>query len=260
MGIKDIVRSVIYFDQNVLRSRLEPTWLAANYLGSSKRRKALAQVAHYAHGRLLDVGCGNKPYREIFAPYVQTYIGLDYPPTASSRQIRVSSIDLYADALALPLAAAQVDTLLASEVIEHLSDTQQAFAEFYRVLRPGGTVILTVPFLYPVHGQPDYYRFTLLGLKEVARRHGLETLFQAPLGSFWTFFAEMFNIYLNYKLFGGTPLRWVLSVLLRPLLWAVTALNNALALAFEWLHPESSFFRGSVVVLRKSAPIDSKEH
>jgi len=120
----------------------------------------------FSTGRLLDVGCGVKPYLPIFAPKVSTYIGVDIDEHRRA-------IDCRGAATALPFLSNQFDTVLFTEVLEHVPDPVLAIKEIYRVLRPGGKLILSAPQVYWLHEEPlDFYRFTKYGLLELLRRAG----------------------------------------------------------------------------------------
>lgn len=158
------------------RSPLNPYWIELRWL-----RKAGEQLAPHAHGLLLDVGVGERPYGQLFARHVKQYIGLEYPPMADNlspgiwqllERIR-GIIDVWGDGHRLPFRAQSVDTLLSMEVLEHVPDPDKFVAEFARVLKPGGTLMITVPFMAPLHQLPfDYYRYTPGGLEALLERNG----------------------------------------------------------------------------------------
>jgi len=127
------------------------------------------QVEHYLYslnlsefGSVLVVGAGRDPYRDLF-PQAKDYLRFDI--------MRVPGItDVVGDALAMPFESERFECILATEVFEHLSNPFAFVAEVHRVLKPGGTVVLTVPFMYHQHADPyDYWRPT---------RKALLTLFE----------------------------------------------------------------------------------
>jgi SAM-dependent methyltransferase len=124
----------------------------------------------YAHrdligGTLLDAGAGNQPYGTWYAPLVKRAVSVDAAP--------ISGLDALAMVDYLPFGDTQFDTVLATEVLEHVDDAERAVAEIYRVLRPGGHLLATVPYLYPTHEPPyDFRRFTHYGLQRLLERHG----------------------------------------------------------------------------------------
>ena len=129
----------------------------------------LAAQAGLLHGRLLDNGCGNQPYRQWYEPFVDEVVTLD---ATTGDGVAVLG---FADQL--PFADQSFDSVLATEVFEHVQNVERAAAEMFRVLRPGGIALVTVPYLYPTHEAPyDFRRFTHFGLADLVRRHGFELL------------------------------------------------------------------------------------
>jgi SAM-dependent methyltransferase len=129
-----------------------------------------AWVRAGAHGLVLDIGSADGRARE----WIENceYVGLDYPTTAIA--MYGTRPDVFADGAALPFADATFDTVLLLEVLEHVADARAVLAEIARVLKPGGVLLLSVPFLYPLHDAPhDYRRFTAPGLEAAVRRAGL---------------------------------------------------------------------------------------
>ncbi|HEY5952018.1 MAG TPA: class I SAM-dependent methyltransferase [Kofleriaceae bacterium] len=145
------------------------TFASASWLSSWWLQRAMESTRPYARGILLDVGCGVAPYRGFYS--VDRHITCDWPGTVHDRR----DIDVYASADALPFARACCDTVLCTEVLEHLKQPAVAIAEAARVLRPGGHLILSVPFLYGIHEQPvDFFRFTEHGLRALLVANDLE--------------------------------------------------------------------------------------
>jgi SAM-dependent methyltransferase len=148
---------------------LHPQWLARTP-GYARER----WVAANARGDVLDVGCGRADLGARL-PDIRSYVGLDYPTTAIG--LYDSRPHVFADAAALPLADASVDTVLLLDVIEHVAEPERALAEAARVLRAGGVALVTVPFAYPLHDEPhDYQRFTRHGLARRCTAAGFATV------------------------------------------------------------------------------------
>ncbi len=154
-------------------------WRDADYLSMRALLSDLRECRAWARGRLLDIGCGNQPYRELFIPFIREYVGLD-------RDWRESQPDVMGDALWLPFPAETFDTVLMIQVLEHLPDPLGAMGEVRRVLKRGGRVILTAPQYWRVHEEPhDYYRFTRFGLAHLAQQNGLRVLQVKAQGGAW---------------------------------------------------------------------------
>lgn len=108
-------------------------------------------------GDVLVIGAGKEPYHALM-PVSSSICCTDIEPGAG--------IDIVADAHVLPFTDGSFDAVIAIEVFEHLRDPKLATAEIHRVLRSGGKAIVTVPFMFRVHGDPhDYQRFTATGLE-----------------------------------------------------------------------------------------------
>jgi SAM-dependent methyltransferase len=141
----------------------------------------LRRWASQCKGLVVDVGCG----RQRIRPYLDAgcqYLGTDYFKTATD--LYLSRPDLYADARVLPLADGCADTVLLLEVLEHMAEPERALREARRVLRAGGRVIVSVPFIYPVHDAPfDFQRWTPRGLQDALARNGFELVEYRSVGS-----------------------------------------------------------------------------
>src|SRR4051794_28733178 len=135
-----------------------------NWLPARLNERGLRRHLSLCHGDLLDVGCGEKPYESLIAPYVERYVGLDHPETLQARD----RVDVWGDATALPFEAGSFDTVLLMHVLEHIEDPWLALREARRVLRPGGAVVIAVPFMWGIHEGPrDFYPFTHFWLEHM---------------------------------------------------------------------------------------------
>ena len=118
------------------------------------------------HGSLLDVGCGEMPFRNCL-PADVAYTGIDVPQAAAFA-MRGSDAVIPFDGRSIPFPDASFDTVLCTEVLEHAASPRQLVGEIERVLKPGGTLIATVPFSARVHYAPyDFHRFTKFALAEM---------------------------------------------------------------------------------------------
>jgi len=158
-GPARVVGGVPYSDRNTTLSLLP---------GAAVGRWLAAQ-APLVHGRLLDLGCGNQPFRAWYQPLAKEITAADAAPLPGVVVIDPSG--------PLPFEDASFDTVLCTSVLEHMENAELAMAEIARILAPGGHALVTVPFLYPTHEAPyDFWRFSYLGLRSLVRRHGLEVV------------------------------------------------------------------------------------
>jgi SAM-dependent methyltransferase len=164
--------------------------------------KLLEATAPRARGRLLDVGCGNKPYEPIFRPYVSEYIGIEHEAMFAHTQSanRADKPDLYYDGKRLPFDDASFDTVLNVQVLEHTPEPQHLVREMGRVLRPGGLLIVSVPFSFRLHEEPhDYFRYTPHGLRVLMENANLDVEEFIPQGDLWSVLGHKLNSYLAFR-------------------------------------------------------------
>lgn len=152
----------------------------------------------HARGRLLDLGCGKVPFYAAYRDSIRESTCVDWPQTLHCNP----HIDVYCDLTQpLPFDSGSFDTVLSSDVIEHLPDPVLAFQEMGRMLRPGGKLLLNTPFLYMLHEVPhDYYRHTRYSLERLTRLGGMEVLELAEIGGLQDVFCDLVS-----KTLGGIP-------------------------------------------------------
>lgn len=156
-------------------------------------RDAVLRHQEFVGGTVLDLGCGSRPYEAFFNGRVKRWIGADYPSTGHPPALR---LDLFADAMQLPLAGESFDTVLCTQVLEHVPEPMDVLREAWRVLRPGGHLVLTAPQYNALHGEPqDFYRYTKYGLDHMARKAGFAVKTIEPIGGFLSLFAFLTTIH-----------------------------------------------------------------
>ena len=165
------------------------------YLARSALQQAMRDCAKSLDGRLLDVGCGTKPYRRLF--HVADYVGLDIDsPVARARGVA----DVFYAGAEFPFEAASFDAVLCNQVLEHVFNPDEFLSEIARVLRPGGKLLLTVPFVWDEHEQPwDYARYSSFGLKALLEKQGLRIVSHKKLRADVSVLFQLANAYW-YKL------------------------------------------------------------
>lgn len=141
-------------------------------------------------GRLLDAGCGVKPYSLIYDALVEESIGVDTENCIHDN----SNIDVFASLDNLPFKNDEFDVVLCTNVLEHVSDFNKSVSELIRVLKPNGKLVISIPFLYPIHEAPyDFQRLTKFGFLRLITQNDLKILTFFPLGGpvllaiVWTF-------------------------------------------------------------------------
>lgn len=227
----------------------------------------LAEVAPRARGRLLDVGCGDKPYEAMFRPYVTEYVGIEHGDTfsATSASGRPRKPDLVYDGARLPFEDRSFDTVLNIQVLEHTPHPKELVIEMGRVLKDDGVLILSAPFQFRLHEQPhDYFRYSPHGLRALCAAAELEIVDVLPLGGLWSVIGQKLNSYLAFRVarlsgfaqalgklsHEGTavaPARlWTL-----PLVGPATVAVAAAARVLDHVAPEPDEALGFVIVARR---------
>jgi SAM-dependent methyltransferase len=192
-----------------------PDWLVLRELSRDVERA----LATYARGRLLDVGCGERPYAGLGAG-VSEWVGFDHPSNPRA--------DVHGAAESMPFSDAAFDTVLCTQVIEHVPEPRDVLLECARVLRPGGTLIVTAPQYWEVHEAPnDYYRFTPIGLEHLVRGCGLSVLETLREGQGVKVGAQALNLSIQHW---GERNAFGKSLLVRAAKVPLYALNNLGAL------------------------------
>ncbi|OGU34267.1 MAG: hypothetical protein A2068_09290 [Ignavibacteria bacterium GWB2_35_6b] len=163
-------------------------------------------------GRVIDLGCGSSPYKKIIQQMSREYIGVDWNNTLHDK----SNVDVFANICkGFPFKDCSVDTVVCFQVLEHLQEPNFFLSECYRILRPGGKLLITVPFMWHIHEAPyDYFRYTRYGLEYLLLKNEFSDILIYENTGFWQMWILKLNYHINYK-FSGKLLNniWV------PILW-----------------------------------------
>ncbi len=177
-------------------------WVGRALSGKLTRITLDRFIASHATGRrTLDIGAQNGPY----ATHFPRRVGLDIVPGAGVRII--------GDAQALGIRDEAFQVVLCTEVLEHLPEPQAAVDEMFRVLEPGGELLLTTRFLFPIHDAPhDYFRYTKYGLRHLLRRFEILEL-REETDAVGTLAVLLQRMGMQAETLGWTPLRalWLVA-------------------------------------------------
>jgi SAM-dependent methyltransferase len=201
----------------------------------------LAESLPFIGGSLLDLGCGRMPYLSVLRERMTLYTGLDLRPDPETAPSVVGN------SLFLPFKSAVFDTVLSTQVLEHVRDPFRTIEECSRVLRRGGHLILTVPSLWPLHEQPyDYFRYTKYGLEELARRSGLKVVLLQERGHAASAVGQLTAAVL-YDVFGRRLIPRIFAK-------AITSPVLLLCQVIDAVAPFRSLTLGYTFVARKESP------
>lgn len=165
--------------------------------------KNIKELSKFIKGKVLDVGCGQKPYEELFN--CEQYIGLEYD---SPQNRAVKNADFFYDGKTFPFNDKEFDNAVMNEVLEHVFNPDEFLSELNRVLKDGANLLLTVPFVWDEHEQPyDFARYSSFGIKHLLEKHGFEILeFRKSVDNVGVIF-QLINDYI-YKLIIKKGRKW----------------------------------------------------
>lgn len=160
----------------VRREAFYPSWLgmivSPVYIVRRGLHKTVLGLSTAIGGKVLDLGCGTKPYESLFTN-ATSYTGVDVE--VSGHDHADSKVDVFYDGKTLPFTAGNFDSVVSFEVFEHLFNIDEVLVEVRRVLKPGGRLLVTIPFAWEEHEIPyDFARYTSYGMEHVLRRAGFE--------------------------------------------------------------------------------------
>lgn len=160
-------------------------------------------IATYAKGKVLDIGCGNKPYKPLFNN-ISEYIGCDI--VQSDQQ----AVDVICEANKIPLESETFDTVFSTQTIEHVFDHQGLVSEAFRLLKSNGYFIVSGPMYWPLHEEPyDFFRFTKYGFTQLMTKAGFEVVEVNENGGKWALLGQVLIHVLPTWLLGFRPIRLI---------------------------------------------------
>jgi SAM-dependent methyltransferase len=172
-----------------------------------------SNLENVAKGRLLDLGCGKAPLYEAYKNYINDNICVDWDKSFHENIYLDKCVNLNK---ILPFDNCEFDTIILSDVLEHIQNPKLLWDEMSRILKKDGKLIMNVPFFYGLHEEPfDYYRYTKHTLSNMAINSGFKVDTLTELGGLPEIFAD-----LNAKVFSQIPIIGKLTAnILQRLTW-----------------------------------------
>lgn len=163
-----------------------------NFLIKNILRKQIGEFDYKGH--VVDLGCGDSPYRDVILRIAEKYVGVDHPRSRYKKQF----VDIAADLTKrLPIMDEAFDTVVSFQVLDDLPEPLLFLEECFRILKSGGHLYMTVPFMWKIHEEPyDYYRFTKYGLEYLLIKSNFkEVSVEEIYSGFWLMWFLKFNYY-----------------------------------------------------------------
>lgn len=192
--------------------------------------KYLRKFAPKLNGKILDFGCGSKPYRPLFTNSSE-YIGVDIENKGF--EYEQNSVDVYYDGKVIPFDNQTFDNVFSTEVFEHVFELDASLDEINRVLKMNGKLLITLPFFWEEHAEPyDFCRYSSFGIDYMLEKHGFKILEHEKNGNYITAIYQIKNTYwLN--LLGNK------NRLVRKLLLLIVLINNVRGAILSRLLPQN---------------------
>jgi len=205
--------------------------------------KHISELSTQLKGRLLDFGCGEKPYEELFN--VTEYIGLDY--NGEGTTYAKEKVDVFYDGKIIPFSNNYFDSIFSTEVFEHIFNAEEIIPELKRVLKPGGKMLITCPFAFPEHEIPvDFARYSSYGIRNLFEKHGFKTIVFLKTGNYVLARAQMRSIYWNLFLLSKINNIPIIRQIVRKTFFTV---SHFIAILKSKILPESNIYYLSNVLL-----------
>jgi SAM-dependent methyltransferase len=234
-----------YFAQQ-MRPGLAGLFVNPFYFARKELFVAMKEFGPQITGRVLDVGCGERPYESLIR--ASEYVGLEID-TPESRARRKA--DAFYDGGRFPFEDGSFDAVICNEVLEHVFEPDAFVREIGRVLKKGGRLLLTVPFVWDEHEQPrDYGRYSSFGLAALLQRHGFKILRQRKTASDVKALFQLLNGYIYKITLTRSPYANLFITLL------LMAPFNLIGTVLAWITPRNpDLFLDNVVLAERKSPL-----
>jgi SAM-dependent methyltransferase len=220
----------------------------SHFLTSHLIAPQVTRLGKLLRGRVLDVGAGTGYGRRFLDPASTTYLPTDLPGGRDAADAAIAARGEAPKVLCsgydLPFAAGSMEGVAVLMVLEHTEDPGRILAEAWRVLAPGGRILVSVPFAFPVHGHPhDFRRWTPEGVRVELERAGFRVVERVAVGGAFAALALNLAFLVRYHLTANERRRLLAAVLavLAPLRLLGQAVLNGLALALDRLDRSEAF-------------------
>ncbi len=238
-------RSDIKKAQYIFEGKLKDVAFLTNpfYFVRKNLYEAIKRYAPRMKGSILDFGCGAKPYAVLFENCSE-YIGIDID--VSGHDHINENIDVYYDGKHIPFEDERFDNVFSSEVFEHIADPEDIIPEIRRVLKTGGYLLVTVPFVWNEHEVPyDFKRYTSYGIIDLLKKQGFEIIRVKKSTSYLEMIYQMKAEYYRYLFSKKSP------IVRHFMQGTIISFQNFKGTVMNRIFPKNATFYGDNIVLCK---------
>ena len=213
------------------------------YISRRGLHKSILKFASTIDGDVLDFGCGSKPYESLFRN-AKSYLGVDIQ--VSGHKHIDSKVDVFYDGKKLPFQDKSFDSVVSFEVFEHIFNLKEVLIEIIRILKPGGQILISIPFAWPEHEVPyDYARYTSYGIKDILEKNGCEIVEIHKSTTYFLATSQLMIAYLAWHVF---PVGGLISRILQLLI--IFPINLAAVLLDSLLPKRYDYFSNAIILCR----------
>ncbi len=242
MNLRALKNKII--DDNFFRPKWYSVFINPYFINRCSLFKAIDNFAKEtkADAKILDVGCGLKPYRSLFA--TENYTGIDIEGGGHTDDAKV--VDAYFDGHNIPFPDNSFDTIICTQVLEHADSPEILVKEISRVLEDGGRAFFSMPFIYPEHETPyDFRRFTRFEHKRLLEKNGFNNIAIHQTTGFFGTFGQLFVIFIFEGMHFRAP---ILKALLSLVIFAPIQI---VSLFLDWLGGKAGPTMDYVIIAKK---------
>ncbi|RDX35488.1 SAM-dependent methyltransferase [Arcobacter sp. HD9-500m-PIT-SAG03] len=202
-----------------------------SYLNNKQLKKSILTSVKYIYGKCIDIGSGCSPYKKFILNNVSEFISVDKGSVHKHMFQTSQEKFIDADLKDLPFENNSLDTIILTQVLEHIDEPFKALVEIKRVIKKDGIIILSVPFIYQAHATPyDYFRFSEYGLKKICQDYNFEILEFHHQGYLGTTLISILNGFI-WEL--ASKRKILRNTILLPFLLFIFFINNSLGLLLD---------------------------
>jgi SAM-dependent methyltransferase len=175
-NIDSYVPTKYIIKKGILRSSKDPIQvkLSSRLVVDCIARFYDVAIPKFCKGELIDLGCGKVPLYVKYRDYVSSVTCADWKNSAHGNKYLDYEVDLTS---ILPFKDNSYQTIILSDVLEHIPNPDLLWSEMARILKPGGYILINVPYFYPLHEMPyDFYRYSSFALERFAKQNELEVI------------------------------------------------------------------------------------
>lgn len=213
------------------------------YHSRKSLHKHILMNSHYIRGTVLDIGCGTKPYQNIFNNC--KYLGIEID---SSKNRKLGFADFFYDGELLPFPDKSIDSVVSFQVFEHVKNLDFLIREIHRVLKDDGVILITVPLFWEEHEVPyDFRRFTSFGIKDFFSNEKFICLKQDKLTKGSLAISQVLIATIESTWLGSKP-----SVFKFICFHLISSLINILAIPVDFFLKSEKLYLDNLIIAKKS--------